>query len=194
MAGRNSYTLANEPTAPHRIETVITSRSSQQHKGIQVMESDEIARTLTTRMENKQSKDTRPRITIIGDSHARGCAGELLHRVRKQFNVMGYTKPNAGLPELLPTAKKGTSKLTKKDTVIILGGTNDIKRNLQGKNLTSMETFLDVTAHANVLVEVPYRYDLRKRHYINDDIMKYNRRISKLTQKVQKCTTNSSNN
>ena len=70
--------------------------------------------------------------------------------------------------------------------MIILGGTNDIERNLQGKNLTSMEMFLDDTAHANVvLVEVPYRYDLRKRHCINDDIMKYNRRISKLTKKYK---------
>ena len=62
----------------------------------EVMECDEIARMLTTRMENKQSKDTRPRITIIGDSHTRGCAGELLHRIRKQFNVMGYKNSMQG--------------------------------------------------------------------------------------------------
>jgi hypothetical protein len=69
-------------------------------------------------------------------------------------------KRNAGLTELLNSAKEETSKLTKKDTVIVLGGINDIERNLHGKNLTSVDKFFDATHHTKViLIDVPPRYD-----------------------------------
>jgi hypothetical protein len=46
--------------------------------------------------------------------------------------------------------------------------TDDTKKNLHGKNLTSIEKFLDATQHANViLIDVPVRYDPGKRPYIN---------------------------
>lgn len=69
----------------------------------------------------------------MGDSHACGYAAELLHCVKQHFKVTGYVKPNAGLTELLNSVKEETSKLTKKKTAIVLGGTNDTERNLHGK-------------------------------------------------------------
>jgi hypothetical protein len=46
--------------------------------------------------------------------------------------------------------------------------TDNIKRNLHGKKLTSIEKFLDATQNANViLIDVPVRYDPGKRPYIN---------------------------
>jgi len=105
------------------------------------MELSKFIHKMTMQTEIKRNKDKRPRIIIIGDSHARGCAGDLLHHVKQQYKVMGYTKPNAGLTELLNTAKGDTSKLTKRDTIIVIGGTNDIAKNQQGKNLTSTGNF-----------------------------------------------------
>ena len=107
------------------------------------METSGIIHSLSMRKGNKKYKDNRPGIIVIGDSLAQGCAGELLHHVEQHYNVMGYTKPNAGLLELFNTAKEVSSKLTKKDTVIVLGGTNDMERNMHQKNLTSIEKFLD---------------------------------------------------
>jgi len=59
-------------------------------------------------MDNKKHQDER-RIVILGDSHAHGFAGELLHQVKQHLEVTGYVKPNAGLTELLNSAKEETS-------------------------------------------------------------------------------------
>jgi hypothetical protein len=65
----------------------------------------------------------------------------------------------------------------------VLGGTNDIDRNLHGKNLTSIVKFLDATQHTNViLIDVPLRYDPGKRPYINEEIKNYSRKLHKVTR------------
>jgi hypothetical protein len=102
------------------------------------METSEIIHSSTSRTDNKKHQDERPRIIVLGDSHTRRLAGELLHQVKQHFKVIGYVKPNADLTELLNSAKEDTSKLTEKDTVIVFGGTNDIERNLHAKSLTSI--------------------------------------------------------
>ena len=51
----------------------------------------------------------KPRIAVIGDSHARGVAGEMQHQSNCRLNPMGYAKPNAGLSELINTTKGETS-------------------------------------------------------------------------------------
>ena len=135
------------------------------------------------RTDNKKHQDERPRIIVLGDSHTCGLAGELLHQVKQYFKVTGYIKPNAGLTELLNSAKEETSKLTKRDTLIVLSGTNDIERNLHWKNLTSIVKFLDATQHTNIiLIDVPLRYDPGKRPHINEEIVKYNMKLHKLTK------------
>jgi hypothetical protein len=99
---------------------------------------------------------------------------------------MGYVKPNAGLSELINTAKGETSKLTRRDTLIIIGGSNDIDKNVHGKNLTSIVNLLQDTQHTNViLVEVPVRYDIEARARINEQIESYNRKLQKVTKGFQ---------
>jgi hypothetical protein len=179
----------------HNIAMVITSRSPHPYKGNLGMETSKVIHSSTTGMDNKKHQDKRLGIIILGDSHARRYAGEPLHQV-KHFKVIVYVKPNAGLTELLNSTKEETSKLTKKDTVIVLGGTNDIERNLHGKNLTSIVKFLDATQHTHViLIGVPLRYDPGKRPYINEEIMNYNRKLHKVTKRFKhaqlvKATTN----
>lgn len=119
MAGRNPHTSGHNPAVAHNIETVITSRPSHPYKGNYEIETSEIILTTTSRVNNKKHQDERPRIIVLGDSHARRLAGELLHQVKQHFKVIGYVKPNAGLTELLNSAKEDTSKLTKKDTLIV---------------------------------------------------------------------------
>ena len=107
-----------------------------------------------------------------------------------------YVKPNAGLTDLLNSAKEDTSKLRKKDSLVVFGGTNDVERNLIGKNPTSVMSFLNATQHTNViLIDVPLRYDPGKRPHINEEIMNYNRKLHKVTKcfkhvKLVKATIN----
>ncbi len=59
---------------------------------------------------------------------------------------------------MLNIAKEVSSKLTKKDTVIVLGGTSDIERNLHRKNLTSIKKFIDSMQNVNIILDdVPFR-------------------------------------
>jgi hypothetical protein len=97
-------------------------------------------------------RDERPKIIILGDSHARGIASELLQQSNHQVSATGYVKPNTGLIELLQTAKSDLHKLSSKDAVIVIGGSNDIGKSELNTNLTSIVKFLDVLQHTNVIL------------------------------------------
>ena len=106
-------------------------------------------------------------------------------------------KPNAGLAALLNTVKDNSSKLTKTDTIIVIGGSNDIDKSVHSsKNLTSIVKFLEDTQNTNViLVEVPVRYDTGVRPHINEQIESYNTKLHKVTKSFKhvrliKVTTN----
>jgi hypothetical protein len=132
---------------------------------------------------NKKQQDRRSRIVILGDSHARGVAGELLHQLNHRLNTIGYVKPKAGLTELLNTAKNDLRKLTRTDTLITIGGSNDIDKSDKGGNLTSIVNFLDGTQNTNViLVELPVRYDTGVRSHIKERIENYNKKLYKVTK------------
>jgi len=152
VAERNPRTSENGSAAIHNIETAITS-SPHPYEGNCEMETIKTIHSSTTRTYNKKSQEKRPGIIVLGDSHARGYAGELLHHVKQHFKVIECVKPNAGLTELLNSAKEETSKLTKKNTVIVLGGTNDIERNLHRKkpnlNREVFRCYLAYKYHSN---------------------------------------------
>jgi hypothetical protein len=74
------------------------------------------------------------------------------------------------------------SKLTRRDTIIMIGGSNDIDKNVHGKNLISIVNLLQDTQNTNIiLVEVPVRYDIGARAHINEQIESYNRKLQKIT-------------
>jgi hypothetical protein len=105
-------------------------------------------------------------------------------------------KANARLRDLINTAKSELRKLTKTDSIIMIGGSNDIDKNVYGSNRTSIRNFLEGTHNTNViLVEVPVRYDMGARSPINEQIESYNRKLHKVTKsfthvKLVKVTTN----
>ena len=140
MAGRSSQISKPNSKATHNIETVITSRPSQNFEEIHEMKTNNSIQP--TVKKNKMTQgDVRPRIIALGDSHARGIAGELRHHSNQKFNIVGYVKPNAKLRDLITTAKSELSKLTKKDTIILMGGANDIETKEQGNNITLIRNF-----------------------------------------------------
>jgi lysophospholipase L1-like esterase len=92
-------------------------------------------------------------------------------------------KPNARLAELLRTAKSDLNKLSKRDTVIVIGGSNDIGKSDLNTNLTSIVKFLDVLQHTNVIMtELPVRYDTGVTLWINEQIKQYNKKLGKVAK------------
>jgi hypothetical protein len=109
VADRHSHIHEINPAAPQPIGTVITSRPPQHldktHK-THKLETKKTPEPPTMGKENKHHQNKKPSITILGDGHARGIAGELLYQLNHRYKFTGHVKPNAGLTEVLETAKK----------------------------------------------------------------------------------------
>jgi hypothetical protein len=73
-------------------------------------------------MGKKSSTRKVSKVIIMGDSHTRGMATELQHRLKDHFDVLGVVKPGPRIKELTNTLNSTISSLTKKDVCIIWGG------------------------------------------------------------------------
>jgi hypothetical protein len=133
--------------------------------------------------ESKRRRSNKPTITVWGDSHARAIASELIHQLNHSCNISGYVKPSAGLSDVLKTGNSNLGRLSKRDTVIVVGGSNDLDRNVHKQNLTSLVSFLEVTQNTNViLTDVPMRNDREIGSPINKLITNYNKKLHKVTK------------
>jgi hypothetical protein len=82
------------------------------------------------RKKKKCPPNTKKRkIVIIGNSHARGYAAEISSGLGKDFEVTGTVIPGARLENITNLAAGEISTLGKSDTVIVIGGANDINKN-----------------------------------------------------------------
>jgi hypothetical protein len=169
------------------IQTVITTRSSQHHDGTLDLEKKKPAnQPVRTRRNHKLKK---PTITIWGDSHARGIASEMIHQLNYNCNVTGYVKPNAGLYEVLNTGHSNLSRMSKRDTIVVMGGSNDFERNTYNHNLSSLGNFLEDTQYTNViLTDIPMRYDKELGSPIHKSIMNYNKQLHRVAKSFKHVT------
>jgi hypothetical protein len=186
VAGRNPHASGTNTPAIHNIETVITSGPSHLRIGTKGVDTNKNIQPTSVKKGKKKLLISKPRIVVVGDSHARGVAGEILHQSNRHIKPTGYVKPNTGLSELISTVKNVSSKLTRRDTLIMIGGSNDIDTNIHSQNLTSMVNLLQDTQNTNlILAEVPVRYDVGARIHINEEIESYNRKLQKVTKEFQ---------
>jgi hypothetical protein len=150
------------------------------------MKASEWTHISTRQKVKKKVLDRRPKIIVLGDSHTRGIAGELRRQSKHRFNIIGYTMPNAGLADIINSAEGKISELTRADTVIVFGGTNDIEKSKQCSNLTSTVNFLENTRNTTgILMEVPVRYAAGARPSISEQIVSYNKKLHKVTKKYK---------
>jgi len=98
----NRYDLLS-PNERHGSETG-TSRAIQQQQ--QLKSKGDYNKDSSNKKQNK--------IIILGDSHARGCAQEVLHSLGRDFEVQGIVKPGANTEIIVNTSPKITRKLTKR--------------------------------------------------------------------------------
>jgi hypothetical protein len=113
------------------------------------------------------------KIIILGDSYTRGCAQEVQHNLGHDFEVHGIVKPGANIiiEIIVNISTKITGKLTKKDVVVVWGGTWDIGRNEMVKRLHQIINFVKNHNQTNVIVmSVTCRYDLEPKSCVNDEV------------------------
>jgi hypothetical protein len=65
----------------------------------------------------------------LGDSHARKCASDLQHNLGHHFEVTSFVKPGATMEEIVSSSSESVKSLSRKDVLIVWGGSNDISRN-----------------------------------------------------------------
>jgi hypothetical protein len=120
-------------------------------------------------------------IRILGDSHARGLAKELKHKLNQEFDVQGVITPGATLDKLITSASSDLKTSTKIEACIIWGGTNDVGRDETNIGIRALNHFVNSHQHTNVTVlNVPYRHDLASNSCINQEVKVFNRKLEKL--------------
>jgi hypothetical protein len=90
----------------------------------------------------KSSQRRKWKIIVVGDSFVRGIAGEILHNLGRDFEVTGYVNSGSGMEVITNVAKQESTTLTKKDIVVIWGGSNDIARNEVNSGLSHIINFV----------------------------------------------------
>jgi hypothetical protein len=189
-------TISNETVVQHgregQIPTIVNGKlqsgESQKSRGNKTNEWVHFLtpHNSTPHRTKRKTPDRHPKILVIGDSHTRGIAGELLHQAKYRFNTIGYAMPNAGLADIINSAEGKIDKLTRADTVIVFGGTNNIGKSEQCGNLTLTVKFLESTQNTNFLImEIPVRYDTEARPLTCEQIASYNKKLHKITKKYE---------
>jgi hypothetical protein len=111
VADRVPNTLEAPQATPQPISTIITSQSSRHSISSWDQRVEKTSKPPTMRKRTTRSRIKKPSIIVVGDSHARGIAGELLHHSNRRHKISGLVKPNAGLTEVLNSASKDLKKL-----------------------------------------------------------------------------------
>ena len=135
---------------------------------------------LTSHKQSSGGSNKCHKIIIIRDSHAKGCAAEIKQALGKTGKVVGYVKPGSNLKNIKNIANKEIQELTKKDVVVLWGGTNDIARNESNKGLTHLTNFVAQRKNTNIiLVNAPKTHALADTSCVNDEVTKFNRKMIK---------------
>jgi len=172
---------ANQTTSRQRHSNGTSRRSSLQHNLQNARDTPSHTKEmLSCSIPGKKSQKDKPKIVVIGDSFARGIAGELVHNLGSTFEVIGHVKPGSGIKMITDSANQDVSTLTKKDVVVVWGAANDIAKNEAKNALTHITNFVELRKHTNVLlVWVPTRFDLSPTSCVNREVNSYNRKLYK---------------
>ena len=135
----------------------------------------------TTREQVKQQQ----KIIVIGDSHPRGLASELKNCLGHECSISGTIIPGARLNSIPQLAKNELATLTKSDTIIVWGGSNDVYKNETQSSLKFLYNFVNRRTNTNILtLMVPHRHDLPLHSCVNNEILTFNKKLHKVMKNI----------
>jgi hypothetical protein len=91
-------------------------------------------------------------IIIVGDSHSRGCATNVISYLSDNYKVQGLVKPGTCSDLLTKTVMNVIKNLTTNDFLILWSGANDIAENNTTKAFRYLVDFAKNSSHANVIL------------------------------------------
>lgn len=121
------------------------------------------------------------KIVVIGDSHSRGLTSVLKNYLGHEYSISGTIIPGARLNNITQLAKNELTNLTRKDTIIVCGGSSDVYKNKTQSGLKCLYTFVNRRSNTNILtLTIPHRHDLSLHSCVNKEIQTFNRRLHKM--------------
>jgi hypothetical protein len=123
-------------------------------------------------LQNKEHK-----IVILGDNHARGSASSVKHNFNDNYRCSGFVRLGANIDTLISSVMEDVKHLTNSDTIVFMGGTNDVSKNNFQDGLKHIINFVEVNSHTNIiLMSVPHRHDLPEWSCVNSEVKAFNRK------------------
>jgi len=82
-------------------------------------------------------------------------------------------------------AKNELATLTKSDTIIVWGGSNDVYKNETQSSLKFLYNFVNRRTNTNILtLMVPHRHDLPLHSCVNNEILTFNKKLHKVMKNI----------
>ena len=124
-------------------------------------ETNESCVTLQEAASTKQPNRKARRVLILADSPGKGYSKELGSMLQDKFQVTSIVKPNPKLKEVTSAVRELTQDFTNDDSVIILGGTNNISEIAMESEINGVvENILPLSKNMKVIMSaIPVRYD-----------------------------------
>ena len=118
------------------------------------------------------------KVIVVGDSHARKCASEVSQLLNNDFEVLGFVNPGSEMKYIKDTSRVKLQQLSKKDMLVLWGGSNDIAKN---NSIVGMRHLLELVINANhtnvIVMSAPHRQDLMSNSCVNKEIEKFNGKL-----------------
>jgi hypothetical protein len=107
----------------------------------------------------------------------------------ENVEVRGLVKPGVSTDILVKTASNEIKSLTKKDAIILWGGSNSAGNNNSKAGLRNISQFVKNNSHINfVLMGVPHRFDLPDTSCVNKEVDSFNNKLTKIVKPFKLAT------
>jgi len=124
----------------------------------------------SNRTSRNKNLNVRHKVLIIGDSHLKSNTDNMKQFLNTKVAVCSLIKPDAPINHTLSGQEKEFKDLSKKDVIVISGGTNDIDNNCKKGNEVLLKMTKFIQSYNNtkiVIMTIPHRYDLDNDSRIN---------------------------
>jgi hypothetical protein len=112
-----------------------------------------IAKTnIHNRQFRRPTEANKHKIMVIGNSHSRGSVRIIGDYLGGQYVVTGMIKPGAEALDIFTPTNSRYRHLTRKDVIIVQGGSNDIYRNNAKLALTQIVNFCEELSYVNIII------------------------------------------
>jgi hypothetical protein len=156
-------------------------REPENVQGYKVNRVKNVQKVKESMTQNTQRPKKQGNVLILGDSHARNTAVLLKDKLCSNYDVSCITKPGAVMSEILRDCDKLCENMTSEDTLIVIGGGNDVAKNEGKKAVLDLYKGLKSTVNTNVYVTgIPHRHDLSNNSCVNTAVECTNSKMAEI--------------